>query len=285
MSESREQENVDPCKQNHRISVCKQDNSKMIQSLKGGRKPYSFGDPRQLPSVFSTSQNEKTGRYSPAFSKQTSHDLCNEFEPIIYENHMQRTQCPIYCNAWAHDEMEELYGGLKCINGVEAEFQRIQPPTDYASMFVKETGDIYEHPILKPNGSVKNDYVLWPMNTTNEPIRFSPTRLQHILMGRDVARNSCSKWVNKEESSERNARKEAIPVKRKLLDNDEKANTPELQTKKSNSRAMHCVRRLFPSNMDSNCSPKDSESDSEFCRNLSQDSSSQSESSDWTTKI
>ena len=154
---------------------------------------------------------------------------------------------------------------------------------------------------VKPFDSLKNDYELWPSNATKDISRFSPTQLQQILMGRDVVNNNNNKNNNNKINNNNNkqalkrssekrggmegCQDEMKPAKRKVIDQDDKVNTPELHIKKTNVKAMHCVRRLFPINSDTNCSPRDSESDSEFCKNLSQDSSSQSENSDWALKL
>ena len=266
----------------------KQENSHMIQSQKSTRKPYSFGDPRQLPTVNNRVHESRIcmAKQSPSSYKQ--YNLNHEFDPLLFENQFQRTQCPLYYNAWSHEEIDNFCGGMKCLKSTETDFQKIQPPTDYASLFAKEPGHPYED--LKPYDYLRNDYVLWPVNTSKESIRFSPTQLQQILLGKDAGKNtqneeisckSCSKTREKTKS----IHEDTNPAKRKLVDQGGKINTPEMNIKKASSKAMHCVRRLFPTAIEPNYSPKDSESDSEFCKNLSQDSSSQSDSSDWQQRI
>lgn len=262
-------------------------NSCKVSDYTGNKMPYSFGDPKQLPSMKSTSQQGKTltaNNYSPLISKQTGYDLAHEFDPILCENRMQRTQCPIYCNAWSHDELDAFHGGFRYFDGVEAEFQTIQPPTDYASQFAKDTGHTNENPVHTSGDCVKNDYMLWPIRQTDETVRLSPTKLQKILMGRDV-KSSCKKETKIRSSEKRTRMQGGTDEAKKRKFEDDRINTPVIQAKKTNSKAMHCVRRLFPANTVTDCLPEDSESDSEFCRNLSQDSSSQSESSDWAVPL
>lgn len=265
------------------VYTSKQD-SKTIPSQKSNRKPYSFGDPRQLPSKSSKAHDSKTAlaKQSPKNYKQ--HITVNhEFDTVLIDNQLQRTQCPSYCNTWTHEEIDDFCGGMRFLRSAETEFQKIQPPTDYASLFARESACPYEE-------SLRNDYVLWPVNTTNESMRFSPTQLQQILLGKDVVKSNNNGGFKGESSCEKRGRKESFhgelkPAKRKMLDQVDKANTPDSNIKKTSAKAMHCVRRLFPINSDQNSSPKDSESDSEFCKNLSQDSSGQSENSDWTLNL
>ena len=256
----------------------------MFPSQNDSRKPYSFGDPRQLPSGCNGEHEGKSfvAKQSPYHYAPDPHHV---FDPVLLESYFHRIQCPIYCNTWLRDEADDFCGGIRYLIGAETDFQKIQPPTDYASLLVKESRFPYEE--VEPADASRNDYTLWPVHTTNESIRFSPTKLQQILLRKDVGHGNYRKGSKSNSSSENGNKEETEnaeikPAKRKLTNEEEKASTSVLSLKKANAKAMHCARRLFPATPDAQ---QDSESDSEFCKNLSQGSSSQSESSEWTLKV
>ena len=259
----------------------------MLSSHNDSRKPYSFGDPRQLPSGCN-GEHEGKSFVAKQSANHYAPDPYHVIDPVLLESYFHRIQCPIYCNTWLRDEADDFCGGIRYLIGAETDFQKIQPPTDYASLLVKESRFPYEE--IEPADSSKNDYTLWPMNAANDSIRFSPTKLQQILFRKDVAHGNNRKGSKSESISENGNKEETEnaemkPIKRKLTNEEENPSTSVLNLKKANAKAMHCARRLFPATPDASFSPQESESDSEFCKNLSQGSSSQSESSEWTLQV
>ena len=129
-------------------------------------------------------------------------------------------------------------------------------------------------------------YTLWPGSSNNELRRLSPTQMQRILMGKDITREGYRDTIDiKERSGEKKARgiqhdDVKIPTKRILLEQDRNRMDISHQVAKTGvDKTMTCVRRLFPSSNADIGSPKDSESDSDFCKHLSQDSGS--ENGEW----
>lgn len=253
------------------------------------KKPYSFGDHRQMP-LYVPSQNAALPLEECSYFP---HCNAKSFEMMPYTNiNMYQNTLPVQPMLSYNNIQNWTNTGIECnihhVKNAEWSLPQIQPPKDYASVYGTEDGPIEQGRAMRHDcfPMYAKSYTLWPANSNNELRRLSPTQMQRILMGKDITREGYRDTIDiKERSGEKKARgiqhdDVKIPTKRILLEQDRnRMDTPHQMAQNGLDKTMTCVRRLFPSSNADTGSPKDSESDSDFCKHLSQDSGS--ENGEW----
>ena len=241
----------------------------------GNRKPYSFGDTRQLPNLNNNPQE---------YIITENAFLCTKDLGTATRSpkHASEQRTNIALRRTIHRRREDNTCWY-------AEGKETAPDEeiliDYACLDDSVSKNIYSTK-YEPCGQLfTEDYTLWPSHHSSKSNLFSPTQLQNILMGKEHGKpDGINSKISRRNSGDKGKCEDygAIPSKKAMLADE--ATTKERNIKQflKNEKTMHCVRRLFPTNEAQ--SPGDSESDSEFCKNLSQGSSSQSESNEWAIK-
>ncbi len=265
----------------------------MMDKLDGlNRRPYSFGDPRQMPST-NLHQNIKLSSYWGQNNKGcNTENSCYQSLELSSNKWHANTRDPFMP---AYNQLNSLHYTHEVtsrINDYHHDEQKywmaneIQPPKDYAAM---QTIHMVNNANYSNNdegcvSTTSRSYSLWPNGENYFHSHFSPRELQNILLAKNP-KNSACRYNNDDISKQmlNNITNENLQLGKEFID-DDGIHTPDQLMTETAGKGVNCVRRLFPTNKGKRF-PDDSDTDSELCKNLSQESGSPSGSSDQESVV